>query len=250
VRPINLIPQEERRAGSGATARTGPLAYIVVGALAVLLIGVVMLVLTSNQISDRKAEVTTLEAQKVAASARADKLAPYTAFKQVTEQRTQTISSLADSRFDWPRVIRQMALIVPAHIYLAEVIGSAGGVAGEGGSSEVAGPSLTLEGCAPRQQTVAAFVASLKEIDGVTRVGLNESKLNTENSGGNSSGYCSLPGLFKFRLVVAFDLAPPSPDGESAISEATEEGESEGSEEGTEAEGSGETASSGTEAAG
>ncbi len=53
MRPINLIPKEQRRS-HGDVARTGPLAYLIVGALGVLLIGVVMLVLTSNQISDRR----------------------------------------------------------------------------------------------------------------------------------------------------------------------------------------------------
>jgi hypothetical protein len=52
MRPVNLIPAEDRR-GEHAPLRTGPLAYVVLGALVALLVGVTALVLTGNQISER-----------------------------------------------------------------------------------------------------------------------------------------------------------------------------------------------------
>ena len=64
MRPVNLIPAEERR-GERAPLRSGPLAYIVVGALVAALLGVTALVLTGNQIADRKAEVAQLEAARM-----------------------------------------------------------------------------------------------------------------------------------------------------------------------------------------
>ena len=115
MRPINLIPQEERRSHGGGS-RSGPLAYIVVGSLAILLLGVVMVVLASNQISDREDEVAALETRKRAAVARASQLVPYTNFEQVALQRTQAVSELADSRFDWARVIRQLSLVLPPKV--------------------------------------------------------------------------------------------------------------------------------------
>ena len=181
MRPINLIPEEERRS-HGTTTRTGPLAYLIVGALAVLLIGVVVLVLTNNQISDRKGEVTTLEAERATATARAEALAPYVSFQQVAESRVETIGALADGRFDWVRVIRQLSLILPPRVYLTDLTASAGG--GEGAAAV---PSLVISGCAPTQNTVAAFVAALKEIDGVTRVGL-ETSATVPAEGGAEGG--------------------------------------------------------------
>ena len=233
MRPINLIPEAERRS-HGTTTRTGPLAYLIVGALAVLLIGVIVLVLTNNQISDRQGEVTTLEAERSEASARVAALAPYVSFQQVAESRIQTITTLADNRFDWVRVIRQLSLILPPRVYLTTLTASAGG--GEETGATV--PTLTIGGCAPGQDTVAAFVAALKEIDGVTRVGLSSS---TGNSGegeaeGAGSG-CQSAGVFNFNITVTFDGAPASLDSgaglettEVAPEEAPAEGETEGSE--------------------
>lgn len=231
MRPINLIPEDERR--TGAVTRTGPVAYLLVGALGVLLIGVVMLVLFNNSINDRKGEVARLETEKAAATAQATKLSAYTHFKQVSEDRTRTVAELADSRFDWVRVIRQLSLVLPGDVYFENFNASGGG--GEGG---VAGPSLTINGCADGQPAVAGFVASLKEIDGVTRVELNNSTVNDEAGGGagGDGSPCSGPGVAKFEVLVAFDAAPPVPDsagstvGEAAESEESESSEEEGSE--------------------
>jgi Tfp pilus assembly protein PilN len=248
VRPINLIPDEERRRSSGVATRTGPVVYLLVGALGVLLIGVIMLVLFTNSIHDREGEVTRLESEKAVATAQASKLAGYTSFKQVAEGRTRTISELADSRFDWVRVIRQLSLVLPKDVYFEGLKASAGG----GSEAGVAGPSLTVIGCGAGQGAVAGFVASLREIDGVTRVQLSQSTLNKgEGAGkeGSSEGGgspCSKPGMAQFEIIVAFDAAPPSPDSATGMAEA---GESESSTEGegsTEEEGSTESESEGS----
>ena len=63
MRPVNLIPPESRR-GRRAPLRSGPLPYIAIGALVAVLVGVTALVLTGNQISESKADVTRLEARR------------------------------------------------------------------------------------------------------------------------------------------------------------------------------------------
>jgi Tfp pilus assembly protein PilN len=208
-----------------------------------------MLVLAGNDISDREAEVTSLEAQRARAAAVADELAPYASFQQVTEARTQTTASLADSRFDWERVVRQLSLILPPRIYLSSLTASAG-AGGEGAESAagVAGPSMTLSGCGPGQDAVAGFVAALREIDGVTRVGLNNSSLSGAEGGeAATGGFCAVGTKAQFEIVVAFDAAPPSPNG-AASTLATPGEEAEGAEggagdpEGGAAESEGETA--------
>ena len=74
MRPVNLIPPEERR-GERAPLRTGPLAYVIVAVLAVALLAVTVLVVTGNQVSDRKAQVENLQSQVAETQAEAEKLA-------------------------------------------------------------------------------------------------------------------------------------------------------------------------------
>jgi Tfp pilus assembly protein PilN len=216
MRPVNLISAEDRPGGQ-RPLRTGPIAYIVVGALAAMLIGVTALVVTNVQISDRKAEVTQLETEQAAVQAQVQSLASYTQFHSVREQRIATVTSLADSRFDWSRVMHELSLVLPDNVWLSNLTGTASpGATPAGGSSvslrsQTPGPALELVGCATSQTAVAGFLQALKDIDGVTRVGTQSSSLG----GGGSSGSASAStcqtkeSIAQFQTVVAFDAAPP-----------------------------------------
>lgn len=214
MRPINLIPIDDRRDGRGPT-RTGVLPYLLVAALVGLLVGVTALVLVGNQISDSKAEVTQLKREDAAATARAERLAVYTQFRTLQEQRLETVTSLADSRFDWERVMSELSLILPHDVRLVSLDATAspdvnGGGEGGGLRSSVAGPALEMTGCASGQDGVAGFVTALKDIDGVTRVGVQSSELSDQAlSGSSGSEDCRTRGFIaKFEIVVAFDAAP------------------------------------------
>jgi Tfp pilus assembly protein PilN len=228
MRPVNLIPPEQRR-GSQAQLRSGPLAYMLVGALVLGLIGVVALVLTSNQISDRKDELAQVKVEDAKAAAKAKRLKPYTQFQELREQRVTTLTSLADSRFDWERVMREFALVLPHDAWLVSLKATATpgvnveATEGESGSElslreSVPGPALELTGCASGQEAVADFVTALKDIDGVTRVGVASSALPDEKEGaGSVAGHTGGGGsedcrtrkfIAKFEIVVAFDAAP------------------------------------------
>lgn len=221
MRPIDLTPSDER-AGARKPARGGPLAYIVVGALVLALTGVILLVLANNQVSDRKAELTQLESQTATAEAEAAKLAAFAQFHSVSEQRVTTVTNLADSRFDWERVMHELALILPKDVWLTNLTGTVRpDVAVEGGANislraGAAGPALELVGCAEGQESVARFISDLKGIDGVTRVGVLSSQLpaGAGGEGGSesstpSSGTCQTRSFIaQFQIVVAFDAAP------------------------------------------
>jgi Tfp pilus assembly protein PilN len=238
MRPVNLIPPEDRR-GEQAPLRTGPLPYVLLAGLVVLLLGVTAVVVTNNQITESKNEVAKLEGEDAAASAKAQRLAAYTQFRMMSEQRVETVSSLADSRFDWERVMRELALVLPDDVWLVGLTATAApGVSvsgGEGGGSSmrgaIAGPALELSGCAKGQEAVAGFVTALKDIDGVTRVGVQSSELPEEGkAGGGEGGESGSSGdecrtrdsIAKFEIVVAFDAAPVAEtEGEEAAPVAT-----------------------------
>ena len=247
MRPVNLIPPEERR-GATVPMRTGPMPYLVLGALVLALVGVALVVLAGNQVSERKSEVVQLKREDAAAKARAEELSAFTQFQRLQEQRAMTISSLADSRFDWERVMRELSLILPEDAWLVSLNASAtpgGGSSGEAAGGEggalrgsVAGPALEIKGCATGQEAVAGFVTALKDIDGVTRVGVESSELGdeeaaagagSESGGGGNSDCRTRDFIAQFSLVVAFDAAPvPSsgaPEEVVTTTEAPEESE-------------------------
>ena len=213
MRPVNLIPSNERR-GDTSVSRTGPIAYLLIGALVAILGGVSAMVLTQNEISDQKAELSGLEAEYAEEQARAASLDAYTQFRSVRESRTLTVASLADSRFDWERVIRELSLVLPPDVWLSSLKATASpAVTLEGGAEvegreAVTGPALELIGCAPSHQAVARFVAVVRDIDGVTRVGLPTSALSGSDGIGSEENCQTRDFIAQFEMILAFDAAP------------------------------------------
>jgi Tfp pilus assembly protein PilN len=227
MRPVNLIPPEDRR-GDKAPLRTGAFAYVLVSGLGLLLLAVVVTALTSKQISDREATKETLEQELTEVSAQAESLRAFTDFRTAQEARTATVSSLAQSRFDWERVMNELALILPDDIWLINLTGTVSPAVQVKNSAEVttrdsvAGPALELIGCAPSQDSVAAFIAALEDIDGVTRVGVKASERPEQQDDGEAAAASAGGGasdavdddcrttdeIVKFEIVVAFDAVP------------------------------------------
>ncbi len=228
MRPVNLIPQEDRR-GAKTPLRTGPLSYAIVGILLLALGGVTLLVLTGNKISDRKAEVASLQSQVDAAQAQADQLSTYTHFAELQQARQETVASLASSRFDWERTLHELALVLPGDVWLTSMTASAASDPSSSTSSSttavdgVTGPSLDINGCASGHDAVGKFLAALRDIDGVTRVTVlssdrpgaqsstNSSTSSSSASSGQNTVECaSRDFIATFEVVAAFDGAQPA----------------------------------------
>jgi Tfp pilus assembly protein PilN len=232
MRPVNLIPPDERGSDRGAM-RTGAISYVLIGALALALLGVIALAFTSKQISDHKSEVAKLQVQAQQAEAKAQSLQAFADFRAVQEQRSTTVTSLAQSRFDWQRVLNELSRVLPSNVWLVQLAGTvspAVSVTDEPDISlrdDIAGPALEIVGCAPSQDAVAGLISSLEEIDGVTRVGVKQSEKSddvsgaasaTTDSGQATSTECRTRNFItQFQIVVAFDSVP-SPAGATSAS--------------------------------
>lgn len=217
MRPVNLIPPEERR-GSSAPTRTGRAPYLVIGVMAAL-VGVVALFASTNaSIADREAEIARLEVEQRDAQARADALRPFATFAATREAREATIDSLARSRFDWERVVDELSRVIPADIWLTSLTATATPEASvEGASSvglraDVAGPAIELVGCGRDHESVAGLITALEDIDGVTRVTATKSAKtpagsdSTAAAGGDDCQ--TRPSISAFELVVGFEGVP------------------------------------------
>lgn len=192
MRPINLLPEKHRARAPGAGASNG--AYVVIGVLGGLLLMLVAFVLTTNQINSRKDGTTRAENEARQAEAKASSLQSFGDFSQVKEQRVQSVKQLAEVRFDWERLVRELAHVLPDHVYLTDLDAAAapqqtttapaasGGVPG--------GPAVQLTGCARRQPDVAVTMLRLRRLHRAVDVKLAES---TRADAGGASPATSAP---------------------------------------------------------
>jgi len=190
VKAVNLIPPESRRGGAGGAGHTGGAAYVLLGGLAVVVVALAAYVLSANTVRDREAELAKVTIQADQAEARAAAARPWRAFAALKQARVETVKGLADSRFDWERVLRQLARIVPDDVWLTSLTGTvapgvplAGGGAGVDLRTSLPVPAIELVGCSTSQDRVASVIGRLKLIDGVSRVSLSASeKADTKGS--------------------------------------------------------------------
>ncbi|HEV7586082.1 MAG TPA: hypothetical protein VGO14_09910 [Solirubrobacteraceae bacterium] len=228
MRAVNLIPSEQRGGASRGAGRSQGAAYAVLGVLAGLALLAFLYGTARHQVSSRSAKAVALEAKVQSVQAEAGKLAPYTSFVALREQRVQAVSQLVNSRFDWAHAFHELGRVLPANVAITSLTGvvgvagassptaaanaasAAAGAHGSVASSTPAGsvPTFTLSGCAKSQSVVALTLDRLRLIDGVSSVALQSS---TKGSGAAANGGISCPAAYPvFNAQVVFDALPAS----------------------------------------
>jgi Tfp pilus assembly protein PilN len=182
MKAVNLIPAEERRGAGGAAGRTGGAAYVLIGALVLVVAMLAAYATTTKSVNDRQAELATVQQQLTESQAQASALAPYTQFAALRAARVATINSIADSRFNWAHAMHELGRTLPHDITLTALTGTVSSqAAGASGGASVAlraaydVPAIELAGCAPGQAAIPPMLASLRQVDGVRRVALQQS---------------------------------------------------------------------------
>lgn len=220
MRPVDLTPPEQR-AGSRPPTRTGPLPYMLLTLLVLVLLGVVAIVFTNNEIADAQSDKQNLEYELQRLSVEANELAPYVDFATVSATRSETVRALATSRFDWHRVMQELSLVLPEDVWLVNLTATVGpgvslpNAAQVGNRAEVDSPAIQMIGCGASQTKVAEFLAALEDIDGVTRVGLVSSQRRAPGAGSDAGGGndCRTRGsIWQFEVLAVFDSVP-APEG-------------------------------------
>jgi Tfp pilus assembly protein PilN len=190
MKAVNLIPADERR---GASAGSGLASYIVLAVLALVVAMSAAYTLANRSLHDKRNELASLQERTRAYQDKAQMLDSYTAFSGLRQKRSETVRSLASSRFDWSRTLHEVARTIPANAWLTSMRGTVSpNAAVQGGTNDplrtsIATPALEIVGCTTSQDQVAAVISSLRRIDGVQHVSLSSSA-KTDDSTGNGGG--------------------------------------------------------------
>ena len=190
MRPINLIPADQRRGASrGPGARSSSAGYIVLGALGAAVVCVLAVVMTSNQISSKTEELAGIKGESQQEKQVADALRPYGQFADMQRARMTQINTLAANRYNWERPLRQLSKAVPRNVWLLNVSGTvAPGIeVDSGGGGDVASlrekamaPAFAISGCTYSQHAVARVMTRMRNLDDVTAVHLAKSARKDE----------------------------------------------------------------------
>ena len=194
MRPINLIPAEQRRGSArGPGGRRSLAGYVALGVLGAAVLCVLAVVMTSNAINSKTEKLAEVQAQSQQERQVADALRPYGQFADLQRARMAQIETLAASRFDWERPLRQLARAIPRNVWLLTVTGSEspdveidGGAGGDTSTlrEDSRSPAFNLSGCTYSQHAVARMMTRMRNLDDVTEVHLAKSARKDATEGG------------------------------------------------------------------
>ena len=215
MRPVNLLPEGDRPRRRPTASSSGNRSYALLGILAALLSMVTLYVLTANQVTSREDEATQASSEADATEAKAQALSPFGDFAEVAQTRTTSVKQLAEGRFDWERLLRELSLVLPEDTWLTEADASttpqkedAASGAADTAAGASTGPTATLKGCAKRQPAVAKLMVRLQRMHRVDDVLLQESASGDSAESGTTSEGCGR--AYAFDLTVVFDPAAPA----------------------------------------
>ena len=221
---VNLIPTEQRRVQ--ASGKQSGSAYVVVGVLVTLLAMVAAYVVTANSATDKKNQAAAAKSEANRLEAEVKARGSYTNFADIKKTRLASVMSVAETRFDWERLIRELARVMPEGSWLQTTDASmTGEIDGEGTATDpttglpaATSPKAKLVGCTPDQSDVARMMVRMRQIHRVDDVELNESSTEPGDSSEVSQDTCGR--YYQFDITLTFSQTPPdteAPRGETSV---------------------------------
>jgi Tfp pilus assembly protein PilN len=226
MKPVNLVPQDQRRRRPSEGSGKG--AHAVLGILAVLLAMAVAYSLTANSITEKEsqAEQARIEADQLEAQA-ANK-GNFTDFAAIAQTRTASVAAVASTRFDWERLMRELSRVMPEGSWLTSASASVTGATDAASATAPAdpatagagagAPSATLVGCTPKHSDVARMMVRLRQLHRVVDVELTQS--SRADAEGATAAIDSCGRTTSFDLTLTFSPTSPvadAPRGETRV---------------------------------
>jgi Tfp pilus assembly protein PilN len=234
MKAVNLIPVEDRRGLRGGGSGSGVASYIVLGVLAAVVVMSAAYTLTNRSLSDRHAQLESVQSQVENAQAQVQRYSSYAGFTALRQKRTETVRSLAASRFDWSHALHELARTIPSNAWLTSLKGTVTpGISIDGGGTDplrgsLPNPALEVVGCTTSQADVAKVISSLRRVDGVERLSLSSSQKLDQGASGGSTGDSGGGGDCRYGnahypqfSMTLFFATPTTPSGAQAASATT-----------------------------
>jgi Tfp pilus assembly protein PilN len=211
VRPVNLIPHDQRRRTPREGSGRG--AHALLGGLAVVLAMAVFYVLTANSVTDKEsqAEEARIEAEQLEAQAATKQ--NFTDFAEIAQTRAASVASVASTRFDWERLMRELSRVMPEGSWLTSADATAAGDPNAASDPAAAaapgagGPTAHLVGCTPKHSDVARLMVRMRQLHRVVDVQLAQSSRDPKAAGAATFDACGA--MTNFDVTLTFSPTAP-----------------------------------------
>lgn len=219
MKAVNLLPVEARHAGGRVTLRgASPATTGLLGGLAIAIVVALGYVSLANGVSERRAQLATVNAQVAAAQQRGAALKPYGDLAALRSTTMDHVRALAGGRYDWPLVLSRFARALPTDATLTTFDGAMGSAASTTGP--LTGPTVSLNGCTTSHSNVGTIMDRLRSMKAVSDVTLQSSTVDPGSAGSDTGGGCGRSETFALTVTLdapagtttaAAAAVPPAP---------------------------------------
>lgn len=195
MKRMNLLPAELRPRISNRRGSS----YFVVAALGAAIVAMLAYGFVIRGVRQDENELAALQEEARQAQAQVDALSPYAAFSDMKQTRARSVRTVAETRFDYERLARELARILPEGVsvnHLSVAPGAPSDEEAAKGADSVdpiaeGDPRMQMSGCAPTQNAVADTLDRLRALTSATGVELGSSTSETGalGSGGGDKPY-------------------------------------------------------------
>jgi Tfp pilus assembly protein PilN len=176
MRAVNLLPRDDRRAGS---RQTNPVAVGGVAALvAMTAILAALFLITSAGVADKQERLDEAQARLAATPVPPPAPASASTLEQEKGQRITALSAALAKRMAWDRVLRELSLVLPEDVWLSTLSAKA--------PAQVAGApaaGFTITGQTYSHDGVARLLARLAVVPHLSNVQLQHSSQAASEGG-------------------------------------------------------------------
>ncbi len=195
MRAVNLIPADERRGAGGIAGRSGGLVYVVAaGLLVVVMLGVVY-AFAVKDVANKTGQLNQVTREVALVTAEANSLAPYGQVHSLSQSKVSSVVQIAESRFNWPGAMAQLALALPSDVTINSLTGRrrrrrrAPAPRFRRRRRSAGGPTFALAGCASSQSEIATILTRLASVPSVTNVSLADSAKQSRQRAEHAQGH-------------------------------------------------------------
>ena len=192
MKRMNLLPAEPRPRDGGRRGSS----YVVLGALGAAILAMLSYGFVIRGVRTDENELASLKEDTAQAQAQAEALSPYTNFAAMKQERADSVQAVAETRFNYERLARELGRILPAGVSVSHLQVGKGSPSDEAlakgadsphAAAEDGPPTMQVTGCAPDQDAVADTLDRLRALTSATGVTLGSSGGEGGGDGSSSS---------------------------------------------------------------
>jgi Tfp pilus assembly protein PilN len=184
LKRINLLPPEERVKAS----RERGLMYAVVALVAVVVALGAVYFWQHGQVSDKQAQVDSLEQQIAQVNTEVAALQPYQELQTKRTSMTTTARAIYDARVPWSTILEEISLVIPDNVRLTSLTCAIPATMLPGAATAAGGAAsatdITFVGQTYEHQDVADFMTRLGLLPHITNIQLSSSTQATSTEAG------------------------------------------------------------------